>query len=178
MRSVHFVQEFFKCPREMGTVSPSSEVLSKKMAQQINGAVNVIEFGPGRGAVTFEILKCLPENGRLTCFEINPGFCLHLENINDPRLNIVNDDAANCERHVENLDYIVSSLPLRLFDKAHRTKILDISSKSKKYIQLQYSPFLGKNLRVYFKNVRTKFVPLNFPPAFVYICEFSKKYSR
>jgi phospholipid N-methyltransferase len=145
------------------------------MAREIDGASNVIEFGGGQGAVTLQILKRLPENGRLTSFEINPSFCEDLQSINDPRLKVVNDDAANCERHIESVDYIVSSLPLRIFEKSHRKRILEISSKSKKYVQLQYSPFLRKRLESYFKNVRTKFVLRNIPPAIIYICETSTK---
>ena len=176
MHALHFISEFLKHPKEVGTLNQSSELLSKTMAQQIDGAINVIEFGAGKGAVTSQILKCLPVDGRLTSFEINPTFCGHLQNIDDSRLKIINDDAANCEQYVDSLDYIVSSLPLRLFNKSCRRRIFDISSKSKKYIQLQYSPFLRKRLEYYFRDVRTKFVPLNFPPAFVYICETPVKY--
>jgi len=175
MRSAFFIREFLKHPKEVGTLSPSSQMLSKKMAQQVDGAAVVIEFGAGKGAVTSQILKRLPVNGRLMSFEINPGFCGYLEDINDSRLKIINDDAANCEQYIDNIDYIVSSLPLRLFEKTHRKKILDISSRAKKYIQLQYSPFLRKMLEYHFKVVRAKFVLFNFPPAFIYICESSMK---
>ena len=176
MRSMSFIVEFLKHPKEVGTLSQSSWLLCEKMAQQIDGAAAVIEFGAGRGAVTSRILKRLPETGRLTCFEINPNFCESLEYINDPRLKVINDDAGNCEQYVDSFDYIVSSLPLRLFENSRRKKILDISSRSKKYIQLQYSPFLRKKLEGCFKSVRTKFALFNFPPAFVYICENSVKH--
>ena len=29
---------------------------------------------------------------------------------------------------------------------------------------------MGKDIRRYFSDVRLKFVPLNFPPAFVFVC--------
>jgi len=175
MKCAQFFREFIKRPKQVGTLNPSSQILSKEMARQIDGASNVIEFGGGQGAVTLQILKRLPENGRLTSFEINPNFCEDLQGINDPRLKVINDDAANCERYLDSVDYIVSSLPLRVFEKSHRTRILDISSKSKKYVQLQYSPFLRKRLDSYFKKIRTKFVLRNIPPAIIYICEASTK---
>lgn len=171
MGSALFISEFLKHPKQLGTFIQSSKFLAKKVAQEINGSHNIIEFGAGTGPLTLEILKFLPENGRLICFEINRKFTEHLQRINDPRLQVINDDAANCEQYLDNLECIVSCLPLNLFSKSKREAILNISSKSKRYIQIQYAPFLKKKLEHYFKDVKVKFVPLNFPPVFVYICK-------
>jgi phospholipid N-methyltransferase len=171
MKCLQFVCEFFRHPQEVGTLTQSSKVLAKKMAEETNGSEEVVEFGAGTGSVTAEILKQLPENGRLTCFEINPNFCKHLEAIDDSRLRVINDDAKNCEQYVENLDCVVSGLPLALFGDSKKDTILAITSKSKRYIQLQYTPLLGKRMKQYFPEVKLKFVPQNFPPAFVYVCE-------
>jgi phospholipid N-methyltransferase len=96
-----------------------------------------------------------------------------LEKINDSRLKVINDDAKNCEQYVDNLDCIVSGLPLSLFNKSKKERILAITSKSKRYIQLQYTPFLSKKIKHYFSDVKLKFVPQNFPPAFIYVCSAS-----
>ncbi|MHC4060230.1 MAG: class I SAM-dependent methyltransferase [Planctomycetota bacterium] len=170
-----FVSEFLKHPKQVGTFTRSSRFLAKEMAKEIDGAGHIIEFGAGTGSVTSEILKHLPESGRLTCFEINPRFCKHLERINDPRLKVINDDAKNCERYVDSIECIVSGLPLRLFSEPQRDSILDISSKSKRYIQLQYTPFLKEKMEHYFQEVKMKLVLLNFPPAFVYVCKTPDK---
>jgi phospholipid N-methyltransferase len=116
----------------------------------------------------------LPEDGRLTCFEINPDFCRCLQQIADPRLHIINDDARNCERYVENPDCVVSGLPLTLFNKQAMEQILTICRKSGRYIQLQYSPVLSREIRRHFVEVRLRFVPQNFPPAFVYVCKHAR----
>jgi len=173
MKSLRFVYEFLKYPIQVGTFTASSKFLAKKMAEQIDGSAEVVEFGAGTGSVTAEILRRLPENGRLTCFEINPHFCKCLEKINDERLTVINDDAKNCEHYVDGLDCIVSGLPLTLFAKTKKERILAITSKSKRYIQLQYTPFLGKKMKHYFSDVKLKFVPQNFPPAFIYVCSTS-----
>lgn len=170
MRQMRFTYEFLKRPKEVGTATQSSRLLARAMAEEINGSLHVIEFGAGTGSVTIQILRHLPENGRLTCFEINPKFCRYLEKINDPRLRVINDDARNCERYVDGFDCIVSGLPLALFAKSKREEILDITSKSKRYIQLQYTPLLRRKMKDYFTDVEMKFVPLNFPPAFIYVC--------
>ncbi|OHB60769.1 MAG: hypothetical protein A2167_07130 [Planctomycetes bacterium RBG_13_46_10] len=173
MKYLRFVYEFLKYPKQVGTFTQSSKALAKKMAEQINGSPYIVEFGAGTGSVTKEILKRLPENGRLTCFEINPEFCRCLEKIRDSRLKVINDDARNCEHYVNNLDCIVSGLPLALFNKSKKQSILSITSKSKRYIQLQYTPFLGKKMKRYFSDVKLKFVSRNLPPAFIYVCSAS-----
>jgi phospholipid N-methyltransferase len=155
-------------------LAESSPFLAKKMAQQIDGATNVVEFGSGTGSVTTEILRNLPENGRLTCFEINSYFCKHLKAIEDSRLRIINDDVQNCDQYVDQFDCVLSCLPLGIFDKSKREKILALSSKSKTYIQFQYTPFLRTKLKRYFRDIEIKFVLLNFPPAFVYISKNPK----
>jgi len=170
MRSANFIYEFLKHPSEIGTFTQSSGILARVIARQIDGNSNIIEFGAGRGAVTTEILKRLPPDGQLTCFEVNTHFCEHLLRINDPRLEVINNDAQNCERYVQNLECIVSGLPLVLFSKAKRDEILTISSRAKRFIQLQYSLVLKGDVENQFPDVEIKFIPLNFPPAFVYIC--------
>ncbi|HEW79254.1 MAG TPA: methyltransferase domain-containing protein [Phycisphaerales bacterium] len=170
MRGPRFIYEFLKRPSEVGTVAGSSKFLARAMAKEIKDSLHVVEFGAGTGSVTTQILRHLPENGRLTCFEINPRFCKSLRKINDPRLTVINNDAKDCEKYVDSLDCVVSGLPLAVFDKSSRRKILGISSKSKRFIQFQYSPLLSKTIKSYFSEVKVKFVPLNFPPAFVYVC--------
>jgi len=175
MQFTRFISDFIRHPRQTGTLVESSKFLAKKMVKEMNGTLNVVEFGPGTGAVTMEILKRLPKNGKLTCFEINSDFCKTLESIEDPRLKVINDDAQNCEKYVDELDCIISGLPLTLFTKPKREKIISLSSKSKLYIQFQYTPFLRKKMKHYFQHVKVKFVPLNFPPAFIYVCTSLEK---
>ena len=162
--------ESVKHPRWTGAFCQSSKGLAQKMAQKIGNSKNVIEFGPGTGIITHEILNCLPEDGHLTCFEINPAFCKHLKKINDPRLTIINDDAQNCQKYVKDYDCVVSGLPITVFTKPQRENIIAISSKSKKYIQFQYTPFLRRKLSHHFANVKLNFIAMNVPPAFIYIC--------
>jgi phosphatidylethanolamine/phosphatidyl-N-methylethanolamine N-methyltransferase len=174
MRFIKFVKEFIKHPKQVGAVAASSGFLARTMAEQIGSDTNVVEFGPGTGSVTKEILRHLPKNGRLTCLEINPKFCEDLKKINDHRLQIVNDDVRNYSRTIENYDCILSSLPLGIFDKTQRDKIIAISGRAKKYVQFQYTPFLKPKLKKYFHDVEIKFVPFNLPPAFVYVSKNPK----
>ncbi|MBN2455727.1 MAG: hypothetical protein JXB29_04180 [Sedimentisphaerales bacterium] len=175
MKSQSFINEFLKSPVKVGSVIQSSKILARTMAHQINGSLDVVEFGAGMGSVTEHILRRLPPNGRLICFEINSKFCEHLMTIDDPRLTVINDGAENCHKYVGRLECVVSGLPLALFSKTKRQEILDISSKSRRFIQFQYSLVLKDTIKEHFSDVRIKFVPLNFPPAFVFVCTSSGK---
>lgn len=170
MESLRFARQFLRHPKQLGTVVQSGKVLARQMAEEAEGCQEIVEFGPGTGPVTREILKRLPRNGRLTCFEINSDFCRCLERINDPRLHVVNDDAVNCGQYVDNPDCVVSGLPLTLFDEQAKDRILTIAGQAERYIQLQYTPVLSREIRQHFLEVRLRFVPRNFPPAFVYVC--------
>jgi len=173
MRAADFIYQFLKHPGEIGAVAGTSSFAGRAMASQMGGSLNVIEFGGGTGTITAQILKYLPENGRLTCFEINPKFCEYLRRINDTRLTVINDDAGNCQKYVDSLDCIVSALPLTLFSKSETERFLSIASKSNKYIQIFYSKVLTETLKDYFLDVKVKFVPLNLPPAFIHVCSNS-----
>lgn len=173
MKSLRFARQFLRYPKQCGTFTQSGKVLARKMAEEIGDCSRVIEFGPGTGPVTQEILKRLPPSGRLTCFEVNPEFCRCLEQIDDSRLRVINDDASKCEQYVDHLDCIVSGLPLALFSREDKEKILSISSRCRTYIQLQYTPVLVRDMKRHFSDIRLKFVGRNLPPAFVYVCKCS-----
>jgi len=127
MDSLRFARQFLRHPKQLGTVVQSGRTLARKMADEVGESVQVVEFGAGTGPVTREILRRLPGNGRLTCFEINRELCRCLERIGDPRLHVINDDAANCGRYVTQPDCVISGLPLTLFDGEARETILATS---------------------------------------------------
>ncbi|MBP7050567.1 MAG: methyltransferase type 11 [Phycisphaerae bacterium] len=170
MNNLRFARQFLLHPKQLGTVVQSGRALAGRMADEVGPSVQVVEFGAGTGPVTREILRRLPADATLTSFEINRDFCRCLEEIDDPRLQVVNDDALHCERYVDQPDCIVSGLPLTLFDGRAREAILAIARRAGRFVQLQYTTAITRDLRRYFSDVRLKFVPLNFPPAFVYVC--------
>lgn len=171
MKSLSFLCESFKHMREIGTIFPTSSYTARKIAEEIKGAgKHVIEFGSGTGVITKEILNCLPYDGDLICFEINKKFCGYLRDIKDERLSIVNESAKNLEKYVQNPDCIVSAIPLALLENSQKKEMLGISSKAKKFIQIQYN-FLSANLYgAYFGEVKMKFSFWNIPPVWIYIC--------
>ncbi|MDP3765795.1 MAG: rRNA adenine N-6-methyltransferase family protein [Nanoarchaeota archaeon] len=181
--SLLLFSNFIKKPREVGSVAPSSKFLTKEIIGNINfkRSENIIELGPGVGTFTKAILKRAKPDARLLCFEINKKFCRHMaKNIIDKRLTIVNAGAEKMSSNlkkfkIKNADCIVSGLPFLGFSVAKKARILQevdnsLSDKGK-FILFQYTNGLSKMLESYFSKVNRKFVPLNMPPSFVYICE-------
>lgn len=166
-----FIDQFLKYPKEIGTFTTSSKFLACQMTRVIGDSINVVEFGSGTGAVTFHILKVLRPDGKLTCFDPNPAFCNTLRKINDSRISIINDSCENALKYADCTDCIISSIPLSIMEKHRRHHVLSIASTSKKFVQLQYIPLLTREIKRYFTNVDLQFTPLNFPPAFLYVCD-------
>lgn len=178
-----FLSAFMKYPKEIGSVAPSSKFLTKEIIKNIDFKMSrdIIELGPGSGAFTKVILKKAKPNARLFCFEINKNFCSYLnKNLIDKRLVIINAGAEKISENLKKLDFqyadcIVSGLPFLNFSKHKIKKILEevkISlNKKGKFILFQYTNGLSKTLETYFSKVERKFVTLNAPPCFVYVCD-------
>ena len=181
MNKGEFFSEFLKRGKNIGAVTPSSRFLVKKMVEPIDfsNVKCIVEFGPGTGIITLELLNKMPENSILLVFEINKEFCDRLGVIKDPRMRIISDSAENLESYllknnIPKVDYIVSSLPFAMIPNSVVKNILGVSKKilgtTGTYIQYQYSLNALRKLKNTFKNVDMDFTPTNIPPAFVYTC--------
>ena len=183
MEKMLFFTSFLKYPKETGSAIPSSKFLTREIIKNIDfkNSYCIVELGPGLGTFTKPILRRSKLEAKLICFEINKKFCNYLDaKINDNRLVLINEGAENIKRNLGRLgiktaDCIVSGLPFRNFTDAKKRRILMEVSKSLKkggrFVLFQYTNGLADMLGSYFQKVERKFVPLNMPPSFVYICE-------
>lgn len=139
----------------------------------------IVEFGPGTGSITLEILSMMNKDSVLLVFEINEEFCALLKGIRDPRLKIIQDSAENLELHlkelkIEKVDYVVSSLPFAMIPNSVVNNILTLVKKVLRkggsFMQYQYSLNAYKRLKEAFGNVNVEFTAMNIPPAFVFVC--------
>lgn len=179
-----FFKEAIKNIKTSGSVVPSSRFLINSILEDVDfdNAQVIVEFGPGNGIITHEILRRMNNNAVLILFEINEKFYKHLNTINDERLVILNASAENIRQEIvklnfDKIDCCISSLPLTNIPNNIGENILNNTKQVLKdtgyFFQFQYSLSFFKRLKVVFneENVRIKFVPLNFPPAFVYKCK-------
>ena len=180
--SLLILSNFIKNPKETGAVAPSSKFLTKEIIKKINfkTSKNIVELGPGLGTFTKPILKKANPDAKLFCFEVNEKFCSYLtKNIVDERMTIIRAGAENINKNlkkfkIKEVDCIVSGLPFLNFPEHQKRKILDEVKKSLsdngRFVLFQYTNGLGKLLESYFSKVSRTFVPINMPPAFVYVC--------
>jgi len=115
----------------------------------------------------------------LICFEVNSDFIGELEALQDSRLRVVNSCASSIrtildDLDIEEVDHIVSSLPLALIEDEIVKRILEsVRSNLReggRFLQFQYSLSNYAELKPIFKKVKLDFTFRNMPPAFVYEC--------
>lgn len=176
-----FFSEFLKQGKNIGSITPSSKFLVKKMVEPVdfNKAKIIVEFGPGTGVITLEILKKMSADAKLIVFEINDEFVEQLKEIPDTRMEIINDNAENIEAHlkerkIEKVDYVISSIPLAMIPKQTEYAILNsvknILNPEGALIQFQYSLASLKKLKEIFDDVQIDFTSMNVPPACIFTC--------
>lgn len=181
-KSKEFLSEFIKNRKQVGSVTPSSRFLVKKMLAPVDfekGRV-FLEFGPGEGVITHEIVNRMHPDARLFSFEMNAKFCETLRaDVTDERVQIIEGSATLArnlmtENGIEKVDAIISSLPLKVIPKEVVTELIhmteDILRPGGVYVQYQYTLDAWKRLKGQFSEVKLDFTPLNVPPAFVYKC--------
>lgn len=177
-----FFSTFLKYPKEIGSVIPSSKFLIDKLLDNIefNRAKCIVEFGPGTGCITAEILKRARNDCKVLCFEINEKMYDYLKNnFKDKRLMLINDSAENIKKHVRNLnvekvDYIVSGIPFSTLPNNKKSSIIKETKSTLKdngkFVIYQFVSSIKKSLSDYFSIIYTEFIPLNIPPVFIYVC--------
>ncbi|HOE26493.1 MAG TPA: methyltransferase domain-containing protein [bacterium] len=182
MSRIRFFLNFIRSPRQVGSVTPSSRWLCRRLlgAADLPETGCVVEFGPGTACLTRMILDALPAGARLMAFEINQDFVEMLQReLPHPRLLLVNDSAEHVERHLrargyDGADYIFSGLPFTTIPSALRERILRAAyaalKPGGKFIAYQYSLILRRMLLGIFDDVRLGFEPRNIPPAFCFVC--------
>ena len=185
-----FLVEFFRNPNAFGAVMPSSQTLVKKMVKWIDFAkVDVaIEYGPGSGKITKELLKRLKPGSTFFSIEINRFMVKNLRK-NIPEATFYNDSVINVRKYLKKYnkkqaDLIISGLPWANFSTHLQNEILEktfnVLSQGGTFITYAYCHGTllpaGKMFKYllyqYFDTVRKSSAALlNVPPAFVYHCE-------
>jgi hypothetical protein len=118
-KALLFARNFFRHPRMLGSLVPSSPFLIKRVLRRIDwGTARVIvEYGAGVGTFTSEILRRMRPDAILVAFETNDEFVHYLsETLRDPRLHIVHGSAGQVGKVLERLgrgpaDYVISGIP-------------------------------------------------------------------
>lgn len=184
MRIINFLKEYFKSPRIVGAVAPSSERLAEKMISNIDfdKANYIVEYGPGTGVFTDKLVKRKRQDAILLLVECNKEFCRQLKERYNGYDNIIliNDSAENIDKYlidynIKKVDYVVSGLPFASLPKNVSNKILkktiSILKRDGLFITFQYTLLKREFIAGYFTKIATERVVLNVPPAYVLRCQ-------
>jgi len=172
------VKELIKDKNVGAVISASNRIITDLLKRiDFRKAKILVEYGPGTGVITHQILNKMQEDATLFVFETNKEFINHLSEINDERLIVINADAEkalsilNDKYKVDIVDYIVSTIPFTFINKNKRRRIIYKSHKllegNGKFITYQYSWLIYRIIKTKFVKHNIKPILLNIPPAFV-----------
>jgi phospholipid N-methyltransferase len=174
-----FARSFLKNPRMLGSFLPSSRYLTRNLMRHIpRDSACIVEYGPGVGTVTLELLKGLRRDGILIAIEQNPGFVQFLrENVRDRRLHVHEGSAEDVARIVplfgsHKVDCIVSGIPYSTLAAHTRDNILRNSRlvlrEGGTFLVYQFTSAVAPHMREVFGPVHQEIEFRNFLPARIF----------
>lgn len=177
-----FARNFFKHPRMLGSLIPSSRFLIKHLLEQIDfrRARVIVEYGPGVGNITTALLRRMRRDATLVVIETNGDFVSFLKDeLRDPRLHVVHGSAADvrsilAQLKLDKADYILSGIPFTTLPEEVRDQILHETRAALKpdgaMLVYQFTNAVKQHLTPVFRQVEEDFEPLNILPARLFYC--------
>jgi phospholipid N-methyltransferase len=177
-----FARNFFKYPNMLGWVLPSSRFLVGRLLRQVdwNQARLIVEYGPGVGTFTRQILDRMAPGATLVAFETNGEFVQFLRHsLPDPRLHVVHASALEVNVILARLgrrhaDYVISGIPFKTLPDDLREPIVRATHGALRpqgaFLVYQFSRAVLPYLQRVFGNVHQDFEPLNILPARLFYC--------
>ena len=175
-----FAREFLKHPILLGSMVPSSRFLVDRLLRQVDWPATrvLVEYGPGVGTFTAEILRRLRPDATLVAIEASPEFVRDLRrSYSDRRLAIVYNSAAEVRGildalELQSADVIVSGIPFSTIRSQERERILRQSKLALRpggrFLAYQFSGKLRADLERVFGPVERDLEPLNVLPARIF----------
>ncbi len=178
-----FALNFFRHPRMLGSIVPSSRFLIRQLLEPVDWAQArvIVEYGPGVGVITTEVLRRMGPDAMLIAIETNPDFVSYLrESIKDERLHVVEGSAESVDEILRrygqsNASYVISGIPFSTIPAPVRERILlktcEVLKPGGSFLVYQFSSRVLQDLQRIFRYVRRKFEPLNVLPAHLFFCQ-------
>ena len=169
----------------LGSLIPSSRFLVNRLLDQVDWprAGTIVEYGPGVGTFTGEILRRLRPGGNLVAIDTNRDFGRYLSRtLRDDRLHVIEGSAADAQdnlrdRGLGRADYVISGIPFSTMDADVRARILrtthDMLHRDGAFLVYQFTRAVLPYLRQVFPHVQQEFEPRNIMPARLFYCRRS-----
>ena len=177
-----FARNFLKHPKMLGSIIPSSRFLVNHLLDLIDfeRARFIVEYGPGIGNITKQVLARMHPDARLVAIEMNADFVDYLkEELRDPRLHVIRGSAEEVSSVLASLnlahaDYIISGIPYSTMPAPLRSRILEESRRvlhpEGAFVVYQFTRTVLPYLEPIFGRVDQDFEPLNILPARLFYC--------
>ncbi len=177
-----FARNFVLHPHMLGSVIPSSRFLVDQVLEPIDWgrAQVIVEYGPGVGTFTGEILRRMGADAHLVVIETNHDFVRFLRrSFPDPRLHVVHESAAGVRKVLQRLglpaaQYIISGIPLGSMPDPVRMQIVGETraalAPGGAFLVYQFTARVLPILQRTFGSVRRSFERRNLPPAQLFVC--------
>jgi len=182
-------REFLRAPNKIGAVAASSAKLANSMLDEIDwqSAQNIVEYGPGTGAITRHLVQRLNARQHFFAVELNSRLIDQL-NQRLPDVTVLNDSVANirdmCDRQgMPFVDGIISGLPWTAFPAQLQNELLDamfsVLGEHGQFVTFAYLHGLPLKSAKRFRRVlehrfdEVRVSPVvwrNLPPAVFYSC--------
>ena len=168
--------------RSRGSLIPSSRFLVDKVLAPVDWdrARVIVEYGPGVGTFTAEILRRMRADARLVAIETNLEFIQFMgSSLPDSRLYLEHESAENVagilRRHgLPRADYIVSGIPLGSMPKDLQSRIAvasrDALEADGEFLVYQFTSRVLPVLRQTFARVDRGVEFRNLPLAQMFVC--------
>lgn len=178
-----FIQKFITEPKKIGSITPSSSFLTKRMLEDLPWETMdvIVELGAGTGVFTDFIARKKSTSCRVLIIEQD---CKMLEALQASYPDFYfGSEAENLNQYLNDLDWpkadcIISGLPFALFSQElqHQimSEIVTALQPNGLFRAYQYSLHMWKTFENFFTEVNFSLEPLNVPPAFVYCCHNAK----
>lgn len=190
VKTLNFIRQFVVHPGSTGAIAASSSDLAELITDEadLTNAEAVVEFGPGSGVFTEQILRKLPPNATFFALEVNKDFVTATQ-ARCPGVTIYQDSAVHTEKYLtmqghDKCDCVICGLPWTAFPQALQDELLatiqTILRPGGRFLTFAYLQGLllpaglrfRKKLNATFDRVTTtRTVWRNVPPAFVYCAE-------
>jgi phospholipid N-methyltransferase len=178
-----FALNFFRHPLMLGSIVPSSRFLIRQLLKPVDWtqARVIVEYGPGVGVITAEVLRRMRPDALLIAIETNPDFVSYLrDSIKDERLHVVEASAEAVDEILRqygqsNASYVISGIPFSTIPAPVRERILlktcEVLKPGGSFLVYQFSSKVLEDLQRIFRYVQRQFEPLNVLPAHLFFCQ-------
>jgi phospholipid N-methyltransferase len=179
------IKSFFKIALgdflHVAEVFPSSPWACQSVVKHLRSSHKVVvEYGPGNGVVTKQILSRLPKRAKLIAIEVNEHFVPHLQSIEDDRLKVIHGDVLEVSQKLRELaprgvDAVVSGIPFSFINPSQRANVVRATREALReggsFILYQNSKKMRPLLNTHFDEVDCYFEPRNIFPYYIMVAK-------